>query len=162
MLLTSLRKDILPRRPGLGKDYHGIWAPFAPLPFGLGIDAYAVLQSAFSLPFGLFVMGSLALALVASLRLLGKRVRLAAIFSILGATFFLPFVLVQPVDQLILALVGWQLVPVTVVHTAILFWESWTGMEVISATASLRPAQRLGGMAVLAATWIAITGVLWR
>jgi len=144
------------------RDYGGKWAMFVPPPFRVDVDTYARLQRSLSLPFGIVLMLLLALALVGYLRLLGKHASFATTLNILGTTFFLPFVLAQPLDQAIMALVGWRLVPVTLLHTAILAWESWAAVEVLSASHDLRLAERLGGIAVLGGVWIGIAGSLWR
>ena len=144
------------------RDYHGRWTPFVAPPFGLSLDSYASLQRSLSLPFGLVLMAALALVLVAYLRLIGRPLRFLDAYNVLGVAFFLPFVLVQPVDQIVIALVGWQLVPVTVIHTAVLFWESWAAMRIISGLAGLTRAHEFTGGLLVCAVWIAITGVVWR
>lgn len=144
------------------RDYHGSWAPFWPPPFGLDVDAYARLQRDLALPFGIVLMLAMSLALVAYLRLIRRRVPFPTVVNILGVTFFLPFVLLQPIDAVFVAMDGWRLVPVTVVHTAVLVWESWAALEVISATQQLGRAQRVSGIVVLCAVWILLAGQVWR
>ena len=144
------------------RDYHGRWTPFAPPPFNLDLDTYANLQRALSLPFGIMLMLLVGLALHAYLTFRGKKISLFLLLNILGVAFFLPFVLVQPVDQLIIATIGWKLVPVTILHTAILLWESWATVEIITNILELKASEKLVGILVLSATWIVITGIMWR
>lgn len=144
------------------RDYEGRWAPFVAPPFGINIDTYARLQRTLAVPFGIGLMLVLAVALLAYLRLIGATVPFATTFNVLGAAFFLPFVLLQPIDQGIIALIGWQLAPIAVLHTAVLVWESWAAVEVLSTSYDLSRAGRLGGMVVVCSVWILIAGSLWR
>jgi hypothetical protein len=144
------------------RDYHGRWAPFVSTPFDIEIDTYAALQQSLSLPFGIILMLMLSMLLVAYLQLIKKKVSFFIVLNILGTTFFLPFVLVQPVDQVIIALRGWELVPVVVIHTAILIWESWASVKVISIKIELKIHEKLIGIVILSVTWILITGPIWR
>ena len=144
------------------RDYHGRWSPFWPPPFGLDTDTYAKLQRSLSLPFGVVFMLVLSISLAAYLRVIQKTTSVVTVLNILGVTFFLPFVLAQPVDQVIIALIGWKLVLVTVIHTALLFWESWAATEIISSTNELRVSQKVTGTVILSVVWILIAGSLWR
>jgi hypothetical protein len=146
----------------LFRDYHGRWRPFAPTPFGLDLDTYARLQRILALPFGFALMLIMSLCLTAYLRARSRRVSSRYVLNILGATFFLPFVLVQPIDQLIIALWGWALVPVSIVHTAILFWESLAATLVISGQHPLSRLDKIVSVILLMGVWILITGILWR
>jgi hypothetical protein len=136
--------------------------PFIPPPFDLDLDTYANIQKIISLPFGIVLMLVLAMALYVFIRIINKRISLVVLFNILGVTFFLPFLVVQPIDQLIIYFMGWILVPVTIVHTAILIWESWASVEVISLFLDLKKLEKLIGMIILSTTWIIITGIFWR
>jgi hypothetical protein len=144
------------------RDYHGKWKPFIHPPFNLDLDNYAKLQRAFSLPFGLILMLILALTLYIYLEFINKKITPFVLINILGVTFFLPFLLVQPIDQLIIILVGWKLIPVTIIHTAVLLWESWASVEIISSIIELKVSEKLISITVLTIAWILITGVLWR
>jgi hypothetical protein len=146
----------------LFRDYHGRWAPFVPTPFGLDMDTYASLQRALALPFGLVLMLALGLSLAAYLRFIKKSVPVVTVLNILGPTFFLPFVIVQPIDQVIIVLWGWHIVPVSIAHTAVLVWESWATMEIISSMTALRGSQKVAGIAVLSAAWMLVTAPVWR
>jgi hypothetical protein len=64
------------------------------------------------------LMLTLCLSLAAYLRLIQKTVPLITVLNLLGPTFFLPFVVVQPVDQVIIAAWGWALVPASIAHTS--------------------------------------------
>jgi hypothetical protein len=144
------------------RDYHGAWTPFAPPPFHLDLDSYANLQRAFSLPFGIILMLLMAFALRSYLAFRDKKASPFVLLNILGVAFFLPFVFVQPIDQLIIATIGWKLLPITILHTAILLWESWAAVEIIATIMELKVFEKLVGIFVLSATWIVITGILWR
>jgi hypothetical protein len=144
------------------RDYRGQWAPFWPLPLGMDLDTYAWVQRSLSLPFGLVLMLLLGLALTTYLRLIGKNVRFLSVLNILGVSFFLPFALVQPLDLVMIALVGWRFWPVTLLHSSILLWESWATMEIISGEYAFRQSERLVGIVVLCGTWIAVAGPVWR
>jgi len=117
--------------------------PFVSPPFGLDMNSYATLQRTLALPFGLVLMLTLSLSLVAYLCSIKKSVPVIAVLNILGATFFLPFVLVQPVDQVIIAIWGWSLVPVSIVHTSELLWESRATLEIISSMKTLQASQKV-------------------
>jgi hypothetical protein len=144
------------------RDYHGRWAPFTPPPFGLETDTYAFLQRSLSLPFGLALMCLLALSLALFFRLRGREIGFIPILNVLGVAFFLPFVIVQPIDQLILALFGWTLLPVAIVHTAVLIWESWIALTLLSLKTKIGWSDRLAGASILTFAWIVVAGVLWR
>ena len=146
----------------LFRDYHGRWTPFVPTPFGLDMDAYATLQRALALPFGLVLMLTLSLSLAVYLRSIKQSLPVVTVLNILGPTFFLPFVIVQPIDQMIIALWGWHIVPVSIVHTIALVWESWATMEIVSSMKGLKISQKTVGIAVLSAIWMLVTGPLWR
>jgi len=144
------------------RDYHGRWPPFSPPPFGLSIDTYARLQRSLSLPFGVALMLLLTAALVVYLRRLRRGTAFIPTLNTLGTTFFLPFLLVQPIDQLIIALVGWRRLPVAELHTAVLAWESWAAARIVSVVHGLSWIQCLGGVVLLCGIWIVIAGVGWR
>ena len=144
------------------RDYQGRWTPFVPPPFHLDLDTYANLQRAFSLPFGIGLMLCMGLALHSYLAFRDKQLPLVLLLNILGAAFFLPFVVVQPIDRLIIATIGWKAVPVTILHSAILLWECWAAAEIITNIIDLRVSEKLVSILVLSATWVVITGILWR
>ncbi len=146
----------------LFRDYHGRWTPFVPPPFGLDMDTYATLQRALALPFGLALMLTLSLSLAAYLRIIKKGLPVVTVLNISGPTFFLPFVVVQPIDQLIIALWGWHIVPVSIAHTVVLVWESWATMEIVSSLKALKVSQKVVGTAVLSAAWMLVTAPVWR
>jgi hypothetical protein len=144
------------------RDYHGRWAPFVPAPFDLDVDTYATLQRALSLPFGIVLMLTLCAVLTAYLWMIHRKAPPATVLNVLGATFFLPFVIVQPIDQLMMALLGWKIVPVTILHTAVLFWESWAAVQLISSKNGMTVVERMGGAVILSLVWILVAGALWR
>lgn len=146
----------------LFRDYQGVWKPFAPLPFGLDVDTYAFLQQHFSVVFGIFLMVAISVALSAYLRLIKKGLPTTEILNILGVTFFLPWVLVQIVDFVVLYTVGWVDFVVIPVHTVVLVWESVSATEIISGIKTLKLSEKVMSVTVILVVWIVICGMLWR
>ena len=144
------------------RDYEGMWTPFAMPPFGLNLVLYGKLQSALALPFGVFLMAAMAGALAFFLRTRGKRMDVRSIVNILGSAFFMPFVFVQPIDQLIIYTIGWKLLPVSIIHTLVLMWESLAAITAISAINRLKMVEKLTGVLIIMATWMLVTGPVWR
>lgn len=144
------------------RDYHGRWKPFWAPPFGLTVDLYASLQRCLSLPFGLALMLVLAGCTVAYLRHLGKAIGILPVLNVLGVAYFLPFVLLQPLDQFVIALMGWRLLPIAALHTAALVWESSAAAWILSEMQDLTRTERLQVGVLLAGLWIAIAGTVWR
>ena len=144
------------------RDYEGKWVPFVPPPFGLDVATYGKLQSALALPFGVFLMVVMAGVLAMYLRLRGKRIEVRKVVNILGAAFFLPFVIVQPMDQIIVHTIGWKLVPVSLVHTLVLFWESLAATLTITAINQLKTIEKVTSVLILMATWMLVTAPVWR
>ncbi len=144
------------------RDYHGGWRPFRPPPFGLTIDAYAFWQRVLALPFGMALMLVLSVSTVAYLRYLRRTAFIWPVLNILGVAYFLPFVLLQPLDQLVIALAGWQVLPVAALHTAALAWESWASARVLSEIHGLSRMERVTVSLLLMCLWIAIAAPLWR
>jgi len=144
------------------RDYEGRWAPFAAPPFGLGVTEYAHLQRTLAVPFGGLMMLALAAVAVLFVRCLGRRAGFVAMFNVLGATFFLPFVPLQPCDQVLIAAGGWRVAPVVVLHTAVLVWESWATMAIVAVQHRLRGWQEGVGIVLLCGTWIGIAAAAWR
>jgi len=144
------------------RDYHGAWKPFVSPPFGLDLDTYAFLQTRFSLFFGIFLMLAMSATLGIYFRLINKNISVAKVFNILGVTFFLPFVIVQPIDIAVISTIGWQMLPVVPIHTAILLWESFAATSIISSICQLKWSEKVVSIVVLMAVWILISGALWR
>ncbi len=144
------------------RDYHGFWKPFAPLPFGLNVGTYAFLQRYLSVVFGVVLMVAISMTLSGYLRLIKKGMPLVEILNILGVTFFLPWVVVQVIDAVILCTVGWVSIVVIPVHTAVLVWESWAATEIIAGLCDLKSSEKVLSITVIVAVWILICGVLWR
>jgi len=144
------------------RDYHGRWKPFQPPPFGLTIDAYASLQRLLSLPFGLVLMLVMSSCTVAYLRRLRKAVFLTSVLNALGVTFFLPFVLLQPLDLITIAIAGWRVLPIATLHTAVLVWEAWAFTGILSAIHGLSRMERLEVGVLVTGLWIAIAAAVWR
>ena len=146
----------------LFRDYHGSWKPFIPPPFGIDLGMYVTLQRSFALPFGIFLMFAMSIALSSYLRGIQKNMPTFKVLNILGITFFLPFVIVQPIDQLLILTIGWKMVPVTLIHTVIAVWESFAATSIISSMCNLKRSEQFIGTFLLVAIWILITGALWR
>lgn len=107
-------------------------------------------------------MLALSLFLALYLKAIGRSTSILTVLNILGVTFFLPFVLVQPIDLLIIFLAGWKMAPVAVIHTAVLLWESWAATAVISGIYGLKVHEKAISILILMALWVLITGALWR
>lgn len=144
------------------RDYHGNWKPFLPPPFGINLDTYAFLQIRFSLLFGFLVMSSMALFLAGYLLLIKKDVSIFKIFNILGVTFFIPFVIVQPIDFLIIFTVGWVDYLIIPIHTIMLIWESFAAANIISNIWRLKLSEKIVSIVLIITIWLVICGILWR
>jgi len=144
------------------RDYHGAWKPFVPPPFGLDLDTYAFWQVRFSVLFGIFLMLAMSVALSIYLRLLNKKIAMVQVLNILGITFFLPFVIVQPIDLVVLLTNGWEMFPVAPIHTLILVWQSFAATSIISNMCELKRSEKVISVVLLMAVWILISGTLWR
>lgn len=146
----------------LFRDYHGAWAPFVAAPFGLDLDTYATLQQSLSVVFGFGLMGAIAGALVAYLRGSGKAVSVFQVFNILGVTFFLPFVILQIFDAVVLVTSGWAMALIIPLHTAALLWEAGATVQILGHLHGLRMPDKAVGAALTTGIWIAIAAPLWR
>lgn len=96
------------------------------------------------------------------LRLRKKNISIVKVLNILGITFFLPFVIVQPIDIAVISTIGWQMLPVVPIHTLILVWESFAATSIISSICGLKWWEKVVSIVVLMAVWILISGALWR
>ena len=115
------------------------------------------------MPFGLVLILTLSLSLAACLRVIQKNVPDATVLNISGPTFSLPFVMVQPVDQLIIAVWARALVPVSIAHTClVLLWDNWATLQIHSSLKTLRVSQTVVGIVVLSTAWMLVTGPVWR
>lgn len=146
----------------LFRDYHGSWKPFVPPPCGLTVNTYAFLQTYFSVVFGIVLMGLMSVALSSCLRLIGKKISTVRILNILGVTFFLPWVILQGVDFLVLYTIGWVSSVIIPLHTAVLLWESGAAVEIMSETCTLTWLEKILSIAVLTVVWILLCAALWR
>ena len=144
------------------RDYYGDWKPFIPPPFGIDLNTYAFLQTRFSLLFGIFVMGSITLVLFSYLRLIKKNITTFKILNILGITFFLPFVIVQPIDVFVRFTIGWTGFIIIPIHTFILLWESAAATNIISGIYRLKISERAVSTTLIMIVWLVICGILWR
>lgn len=144
------------------RDYYGNFKPFAPPPFGMTLNTYILFQRYFSLPIGLLIMTSMALLLSRYLHIIGKEIAFRRIFNILGITFFLPFVILQPID-FIMASMGWiSILTITPIHTLFLLWESYAAITILSLEKRLERIEQVTGVFILMITWIVIATILWR
>jgi len=144
------------------RDYDKRWKPFIPLPFGLDLDTYSFWQRNLALPFGLGLMFTLSIVLHSYLTSRKKMIPFHKLLNILGVTFFLPFVIVQPIDLLIIYTIGWKLIPVTILHTIIAVWESFAALSLLSRIYDLDRSETVVGTGLLVMVWIIITGIFWR
>jgi len=144
------------------RDYHGVWKPFVPPPFGLDLDTYSILQRTLALPFGMGLMLTISVVLHSYLKSRKEVVPFHNILNILGVTFFLPFVIIQPIDQLIIYTIGWKMIPVTILHTIIAVWESFAALCILSSIYNMDRSEIVVGIGLLIFIWIVITGIFWR
>ena len=144
------------------RDYRGAWKPFDPPPFGLSLDAYATLQRLLAPIFGFFIMAAIAGSLVAYLGMAGKRVSFVRTFNILGVTCFLPFVVLQPLDLMVITTVGWSLIFITLLHTLVLVWEAVAATAILDNLYWIGWRDRIVGTLLIEVVWIAISAPLWR
>ena len=144
------------------RDYYGSWEPFVPPPFGLSVDVYAFLQRSLALPFGVGLMVVMSLGLSGYLHLIKKSIPLVKIVNILGVTFFVPWVILQVVDVVVLYSVGWHSMVIIPAHTIVLVWESAAAAEIISRLCNLKSSEKVLSTAVIMVIWIFLCAVLWR
>jgi hypothetical protein len=144
------------------RDYSGSWKPFVRPPFGLSIKQYSSYQCRFSIFFGLFLMLSIAFVIWSYFKLLRIKVDYFNIFNVLGYTFFLPFVILQPIDLILFNTIGWDLLAFTTTHTIFLIWESVTAVIIISKLVELRLSNKLIANCLIILTWIIICALVWR
>lgn len=107
-------------------------------------------------------MAAIAGSLVAYLRLNGKKVLAVRVFNILGVTFFLPFVVLQPLDLIVITTIGWNLAIIPPLHTLVLVWEAIATMEIIDRLHRIAARDRTVGVALIVGVWILVDGLLWR
>ena len=144
------------------RDYHGNWKPFISPPFGIDLDTYAFLQIHFSLLFGMFLMGAITLFLSWYLHSIEKEPSSFKIFNILGVTFFLPFIIVQSIDMVVISTIGWRGFIVTPIHTLILLWESIVATDILSYIYDLSKVEKVYSIILIIVVWLVISGILWR
>jgi hypothetical protein len=144
------------------RNYHGSWAPFTSIPFNIDVDIYAQIQRIFALPYGIIIFTIFAATLYLYLIILKRKIDYISIVNILGVTFFIPFVIVQPIDQIVIHTIGWKIIPVTIIHSIILLWESWATIEVINLISRINYYEKIVGILILTITWIILVGPFWR
>ncbi|MFW9853506.1 MAG: hypothetical protein ACFFFG_00500 [Candidatus Thorarchaeota archaeon] len=144
------------------RDYKGLWRPFQPIPLGFSLDTYAFLQPRVSIFFGIFLMTSIAICLWLYLNRRKKGIQLFRIINTLGVTFFLPFVLVQPIDFFLLSTIGWNIVIIAPLHTFVLIWETQASIILLDHIRELTSSEKVMGGLIIAAVWIFITALFWR
>ncbi len=146
----------------LFRDYSGEWKPFVPPPFNLSLETYALLQRYFSVIFGFFLMFSIAIALWTYIKIIGKDIPLFKILNILGITFFLPFIILQPIDRLVIISFGWTMPLITFLHTLFLLWEGIAAVLIIDNICKLKVSVKITSVFIITAIWIFICGIFWR
>ena len=146
----------------LFRDYHGSWKPFADPPFGLSLDKYATLQKVLSPIFGFFLMASMTGSLVAYLRMIGTEVPASRVFNVLGVTFFLPFVVLQPLDLIAITKGRCRLSVIPLLHTVVLVWEAIAAMAILDRLYRIRVRDQIAGAGLISGVWILIARALWR
>ncbi len=144
------------------RDYSGSWKPFAPPPLGLSLRVYGSLQSYLSPLFGFFLMSCLAASLWGYLRLRNRHISLFKLLNLLGIAFFLPFVILQPLDILAIVTVGWASQLIIPLHSVVLIWESLAAMLIVHEMLPLNRGDIIAGSVLLMGLWIAVCAALWR
>lgn len=96
------------------------------------------------------------------LRAKGQAVPAWRILDAIGVAFFVPWLIVLPVDLLVIHTVGWRMAVVIPIHTLFLAWESWAAVELVGGRARLKTADRVILPFLLMLVWIALCAVWWR
>jgi hypothetical protein len=107
-------------------------------------------------------MYSISIGLSGYLQVIKKSIPPVKILNILGVTFFLPWIIVQVIDVIIITTTGWVESIVIPVHTLVLVWEGWAATEIISGMCNLKSSEKVLSIAVIMVVWILICAVLWR
>ena len=146
----------------LFRDYQGKWRPFVSPPFGLTHTTYGRLQVLLAVPFGVMLMGAIAAVLWTYLRLRNRSCDGLTLINILGVTYFLPFVILQPLDVLAIQSVGWAAMVIIPLHNVVLMWEAVAATTIIGELVKLRKADHVVLVLLQLGTWIGICAPLWR
>jgi hypothetical protein len=133
----------------LVRDYYGSWAPFSPMPLNMSVGTYAFFQPRISIIFGFFLMLCITLYLWGYYNFRNIPMPMFQILNILGITFFLPFVLIQPVDILCINTIGWNMAIIIPLHTIILLWEAIVSVIIIDDIHFLSSSEKLISISVM-------------
>ena len=144
------------------RDYEKTWRPFVPPPFGLSYARYAQFQQIFSVPFGMLLMILIALVLYIYMGLRNRPLSFLNIINVLGVTYFLPFLLLQPIDVLSIFTVGGVGLVIAPLHSIVLLWEAIATVIIVGGLAKLSRADYLIAVLLQVGTWIGICAPLWR
>jgi len=91
------------------RNYENSWAPFVKPPFNMPVDTYAFWQGKFAVLFGFLLTAIMAAALFFLVKKNNER----------GPSYFISFVILQPLDRLIMNLFDWNLSIIRSLHTAL-------------------------------------------
>jgi hypothetical protein len=145
------------------RDYQNDWAPFSQPPFGLTIETYAFWQSNLAVLFGFFLMSMMACGLFVLFRIREKdSISYFKILNILGVAYFVPFLILQPLDKLTITIFGWIPLIIIPLHTSVLVWEAIISIILIDKISNLKLKEKLMGVFLQIAIWIFICTIFWR
>jgi hypothetical protein len=145
------------------RDYNNDWSPFIKPPFGLSIDTYAFWQSKLAIFFGFFLMAMIAGGLFVLFRRRNKlSLSFIKIMNLLGFTYFIPFVILQPVDKLIINIFGWTPFIIIPLHTIVLIWEAKVTVILIDKIYPIKLFEKYIGVFLQITIWIMLCTIFWR
>lgn len=145
------------------RDYQYNWTPFFKPPFGLTIETYAFWQSRLAMPFGFFLILTMAFGLFIFLGLKGRIfASVLKIFNILGIAYFVPFVILQPLDKIIINTFGWTPLIIIPLHSIVLVWEALVAVILIDKIYPLKLREKIVGVFLQTVIWIMLNVLFWR
>ena len=147
----------------LFRDYQNAWTPFFKPPFGLSLNTYATLQKSLSIFFGFLLMTMISYGLFLIFRLRERiSIQLLKILNILGVAYFIPFVILQPLDVLTINILGWSRFIIIPLHTIVLVWESIIAVILIDKIYPIKLREKITGIIFQVITWILLCALFWR
>ena len=147
----------------LFRDYKNDWSPFLNPPFGLTIETYAFWQSKLAVLFGFLLMMLIAGCLSVYIKLKNKQsISSIKILNILGFAYFVPFIILQPLDSLTIAFFGWNPLIIVPLHTAFLMWEAIVSIILINRVVPFNKIDGFICVCIQLLIWISLCAILWR
>jgi len=145
------------------RDYQNKWAPFFKPPFGLTVDSYAFWQIRLAIFFGLFLMSMIACGLFVLFRIRDRlSISFFEILNILGFAYFIPFVIIQPLDLMTMGIFGWNPLVIIPLHTVVLIWEAVVTVILIDKIYPVKWIDKWIGVFVQITIWILLCTLFWR